>query len=152
MSLLQTLSKQGLLRPASAPRAIPDVDSPLTLLRLCAEGLLEGGLAVALDVRPDELLGPLCAAVGGRAQSIKVDDVRDSPPEMALSLGAATRMIEVPNVQALVDALNDWLAGDPQARWIAVLGEIEDALALLCVPKSKLPALRRLRAFAPENG
>ena len=131
-------------------------EGPPHLLRLCAEGALEGGLSVALDVRPDELFGALAAAAGGPARRLKVLDVRDRPePRMVVSRGpgAAPETWEVPDVRALVERLNALAAedGGPQARLVAVLGEWEDALQLWCLPRSAVRALLRERGFQPEN-
>ena len=58
------------------------------LLKLCHAGKLKGGLSVALGVRPEELFGPLCAHIGGRARKLKLVDVRDVPAlELTVLLG-----------------------------------------------------------------
>jgi hypothetical protein len=131
-------------------------EGPAHLPRLCAEGALEGGLSVALDVLPDELFGALAAAAGGPARRLKVLDVLDRPgPQMVVSRGpgAEAETWEVPDVRALVERLNALAAGggDPQARLVAVLGEWDDALQLWCLPRSAVKALLRERGFQPEN-
>lgn len=124
----------------------------LVLLRLCEEGALDGGLSVALDVRPDELMGPLCAAVGGGAKKIKVLDVRERPVfELRIGYGDLEEPWEVEDLYALVQNLNDLLKDDPRARAVAILGEWEDALQLWCVRKDALPKLLRADYFAPRN-
>ena len=59
-----------------------------TLLVLCNDGLLDGGMSVALDLKPDELIGPLCERIGGKARTLKVLDARDDPePELLVDAG-----------------------------------------------------------------
>jgi hypothetical protein len=129
-------------------------EGPLSLPRLCAEGLLAGGLSVALDVRPDELFGALAEAVGGPAKRLKVLDVRDRPsPRMVVTGGppAAAETWEVPDLPSLVERLNQRVAGHPDARPCAVLGEWDDALQLWCLPRTALRALLQEQEFRPEN-
>ena len=59
---------------------------------LCDAGVLEGGLSLALDLRPDELIGPLCERIGGTAQTLRVLDVREDP-EVALVGNAIQGML-----------------------------------------------------------
>jgi hypothetical protein len=122
------------------------------LIQLCERGALEGGLSIALDVRPDEAIGALCAAIGGSARRLRVVDVRERPvSELRVRLGELEEGWEVEDLQALVHNLNDLFRADPRARAVAVLGEWEDALQLWCVPKNKLGALLRADYFAPRN-
>ena len=152
--LWERLSRDGLLKPGAEPRAEPRAAgrADLELLRLCDRGALEGGLSIALDVRPDEAFGALCTAIGGKARGIRVVDVRDRPaPELRVRLGDVEERWEVEDLHALAHNLNQLLAEDPAARAVAILGEWGDALQLWCVPKAKLPALLRADYFAPHN-
>jgi hypothetical protein len=124
----------------------------VALLRLCEAGRLEGGLSVGSGVRPDELFGPLCVAVGGRAREVKVADVREKPAfELTIHFQGRDERWELEGVEGLVHNLNDLLKEDPRARAVAVLGEWQDALQLWCVDKKVLPRLWRERFFAPRN-
>ena len=124
----------------------------LRLLTLCDARALDGGLSVALDVRPDELMGPLCMAMGGGARKVRVLDVREGPPmEVRISYGAIEEPWELDDLYALVHNLNDLLRDDKTARVVAVLGEWQDSLQLWCLPKAKLPGLLTEGFFAPRN-
>ena len=147
--MLATLERLRLWRGSPAEAA----GAP-HLPRLCAEGALEGGLSVALDVRPDEAFGALAAAAGGPARRLKVLDVRDRPePRMVVSLGPdqSPETWDVPDVRALVERLNALAAGEPRAHLVAVLGEWDDALQLWALPQSAVRALLKERDFRPEN-
>jgi hypothetical protein len=145
--VLSTLIRLRLLRGET-----PGGPGPVNLPGLCAEGALEGGLSVALDVRPDELFGALAVAVGGVARQLKVLDVRDRPsPRMVVARGGEVETWEVPDLLALVERLNERVAHDPAARLTAVLGEWDDALQLWCLSRSALHALLVKREFRPEN-
>jgi hypothetical protein len=132
---------------------LPAGESPeVSLLRLCEAGLLEGGLSVALGVRPDELVGPLTLAMGGAARRFKVVDVRERPTlELHVLAGELTERWEVEDLSALVHNLNDLYREAQDVRAVAVLGEWADALQLLCVDKKSLPRLLRQPFFAPVN-
>lgn len=155
--LLQRLSREGLLKPAFAERLDEEEGgsaSPphLRVLALCEQGALEGGLSVALDVRPDELIGPLCATVGGGAMRLRVLDVREGPPmELRIGWDGLEEPWELEDLYALVHNLNDLLRDDKASRAVAVLGEWQDALQLWCVPKKGLSRLLRQDFFAPRN-
>ena len=175
-ALIERLQALGLLRadfevPAPAPateRTEEDEDEDddwprrrrrksappphLRLLTLCDARALDGGLSVALDVRPDELMGPLCMTIGGGARKVRVLDVREGPPmEVRISHGATEEPWELEDLYALVHNLNDLLRDDPTARVVAVLGEWQDSLQLWCLPKAKLPLLFAESFFAPRN-
>jgi hypothetical protein len=141
------LERHRLLRRESIPDALGDGDSALTLLRLCDEGALDGGLSVALDLTPDELIGPLCAAIGGTARGLKVLDVHDDPPKLSISLAGEERTFEVASKAELVDALNELFAHDARARAVVILGELDRMLELWCLPKKALAALRQASWF-----
>lgn len=162
--LLERLRKDGLLQPSFVERieeqerdedpAPPDRPPPphLVVLRLCNQGALDGGLTVALDVRPDELIGPLCTAVGGSARKVRIADVRERPVfELRIQYGEVEEPWEVEDLYALVQNLNDLLKDDRRARVIAILGEWDDALQLWCVKKEQLQRLLRQSYFAPRN-
>ena len=138
------------LRPAplKSPAALPH----LVVLRLCDAGALVGGLTVDLDVRPDELLGPLCAALGGSAPWVRAVDVTDGPPlRLSLHYRDHEETWELEDLYPFVMNLNDLLKEDRQARVAAILGEWEDALQLWCVEKRRLGWLLRQPWFFPRN-
>jgi hypothetical protein len=122
------------------------------LVALCDAGLLEGGLSIALDLRPDELIGPLCERIGGTASVLKVLDVRDDP-EVALIVDAGNgeESWEVRDSRDLVERCNEEFREDAEARAVAVLGEWEDSLQLWCIPKRALSSLLRAPFFQAEN-
>jgi hypothetical protein len=155
-ALRERLERLGLLRrdPSLSDKeaGLDAGPAPAALLRLCEAGLLEGGLSVASGVRPDELFGPLCGLVGGRAREVKVADVRDRPVfELVIHFQGRDERWELEGVEGLVHNLNDLLKDDPSARAVAVLGEWQDALQLWCVEKKLLPRLWKERFFAPRN-
>lgn len=154
-SLLERLERLGVLEGGAAATTSPDLERgrpELALLRVCNAGLLRGGLSVALGIRPDELFGPLCARIGGRARKLKVVDVRDRPaPELAVLVDGRTERWEVEDAAALVHNLNDLLRDDPACRAVAVLGEWEDMLQLWCLEKRQLERLLGERFFEPRN-
>lgn len=152
--LLDSLERWRLLKEQEAAREAvrPEESLPVGLLRLCDAGLLDAGLAVAWDVRPDELVGALTHLMGGAARRFKVVDVRERPVlELHILAGVVSERWEVEDVGALVHNLNDlyWEAADVRA--VAVLGEWNDALQLLCVDKRDLRGLLRERFFEPRN-
>jgi len=122
------------------------------LAALCDAGVLEGGLTVALDLKPDELIGPLCERIGGSARNLKVLDVRDDP-EIALIVDAGNgeEGWEVRDSRDLVERCNEEFREDSEARAVAVLGEWEDSLQLWCIPKRALSSLLRAPFFQAEN-
>jgi hypothetical protein len=123
-----------------------------TLLVLCNDGLLDGGMSVALDLRPDELIGPLCERIGGRARALKVLDARDDPEqELLVDAGEGEEAWPVRDTRDLVDRVNEAFESDPEARAVAVLGEWEDMLQLWCVPREALASLIRAPFFEAEN-
>jgi hypothetical protein len=116
------------------------------------DGLLASGLCVSRQALPDELLGPLCAAVGAAARRLKVVDVREGkPPELTVELDGRRETWRVPDLESLVAAVNRRLSGDAQARAVAVLGEQEGFLGLWAVLKSELAALWARPFFRPQN-
>ena len=122
------------------------------LAALCDAGVLEGGLTIALDLKPDELIGPLCERIGGSARNLKVLDVRDDP-EIALIVDAGNgeEGWEVRDPRDLVERCNEEFSEDAEARAVAVLGEWEDSLQLWCIPKRALSSLLRAPFFQAEN-
>jgi hypothetical protein len=153
-SLLDSLERSRLLKDREAAREVVNPAEPphVSLMRLCDSGLLEGGLAVALGVRPDELVGPLTLAMGGAARRFKMIDVRERPVlELHILAGEVSERWEVEDLWALVHNLNALYREDSDVRAIAVLGEWNDALQLLCVDKRALPKLLRERFFEPRN-
>jgi hypothetical protein len=153
-SLLDSLERSRLLKDREAAGEVFDPAEPphVSLMRLCDAGLLEGGLSVALGVRPDELVGPLTLAMGGAARRFKLVDVRERPVlELHILAGDVSERWEVEDLWALVHNLNDLYREAPDVRAIAVLGEWNDALQLLCVEKRSVPKLLRERFFAPRN-
>ncbi len=153
-SLPDTLAREQLLkdRAAAAEVLVPGEPPAVSLLRLCDAGLLQGGLSVALDVRPDELVGPLTQTMGGAARGFKLVDVRERRTlELHVLVGELTERWEVEDLSALVHNMNDLYRDAPAVRAIAVLGEWADSLQLLCVDKRSLPRLLRQPFFAPVN-
>jgi hypothetical protein len=153
-SLLDVLARERLLKDReAAAEAVRRGEPPhVSLLRLCDAGLLEGGLAVASGVRPDELVGPLTTAMGGPARRFKVVDVRERPVlELHVLAGDVSERWEVEDLSALVHNLNSLYRDAPDVRAVAELGEWEDALQLWCVDKRALPRLLRQPFFAPRN-
>jgi hypothetical protein len=153
-SLLDSLDRSRLLKDREAAREVFDPAEPphVSLMRLCDAGLLEGGLSVALGVRPDELVGPLTLAMGGAARRFKLVDVRERPVlELHVLAGDVSERWEVEDLWALVHNLNDLYREAQDVRAIAVLGEWNDALQLLCVEKRSVPKLLREPFFAPRN-
>ena len=156
MSLKTELQRLGLL--------VEDVHlepGQQTLLVLCDQGLLEGGLSIALDLKPDELIGPLCERIGGRAKTLKVLDVRDdTEPELLVDAGGGEEAWPVRDARDLVDRLNEAFRSDPETRAVAVLGEWEDMLQLWCVaqggaavtaPRPVLPGREPFPALGPAS-
>ncbi|MCP3098368.1 hypothetical protein LZ198_05675 [Myxococcus sp. K15C18031901] len=153
-SLLDVLTRERLLKDREAALEVVSREEPpqVSLLRLCDAGLLMGGLTVAYDVRPDELMGPLTLAMGGSARTLKVVDVRERPVlELHVQYGERTERWEVEDLSVLVHNLNDLYRDDPSVRAVAELGEWQDALQLWCLDKSLLPRLARQPFFAPRN-
>jgi hypothetical protein len=153
-SLPDTLARERLLKDptAAAEVLVPGEPPHVALLRLCDAGLLQGGLSVALDVRPDELVGPLTQAMGGAARGFKLVDVRERRTlELHVLVGELTERWEVEDLSALVHNLNDLYREAPEVRAIAVLGEWADSLQLVCVDKRSLTRLLRQPFFAPVN-
>jgi hypothetical protein len=153
-SLLDSLERSRLLKDREAAREVFDPAEPphVSLMRLCDAGLLEGGLSVALGVRPDELVGPLTLAMGGAARRFKLVDVRERPVlELHVLAGDVSERWEVEDLWALVHNLNDLYREAQDVRAIAVLGEWNDALQLLCVEKRLVAKLLREPFFAPRN-
>ena len=96
----------------------------LALLRLCDAGALIGGLTVDLDVRPDELVGPLTALVGGSAPKLRVTDVHDGPPlKLTVFFQDHEESWELEDLYPFVHNVNDLLKDDSRARVVAILGE-----------------------------
>ncbi|EPX57983.1 hypothetical protein D187_004517 [Cystobacter fuscus DSM 2262] len=153
-SLLDSLDRARLLKDREAAREVLRSDDPphLSLLRLSDAGLLAGGLAVSFGVQPEELIAPLTLAMGGAARRFKIIDVRERPVlELHILAGDVSERWEVEDLAALVHNLNDLYREAPDVSAIAVLGEWNDALHLLCVSKSSLPRLLREPFFAPRN-
>lgn len=153
-SLIDVLARERLLKERTAAAEVLVAGEPphVSLLRLCDAGELVGGLTVAYDVRPDELVGPLTAAMGGAAKRFKLVDVRERPVlELHVLVGDSTERWEVEDLPALVHNLNDLYREAADVRAVAVLGEWNDALQLLCVDKRAVPKLLRQPFFAPVN-
>lgn len=147
--LVARLEAMGLLR--TAPPADPAERAPwpregeapqLAILGLCHLGVLERGLSVSLSVRPDELIGPLCAAMGGAARALRVLDVRERPVlTLDVLVDDMEVELEVERLEQLPVDLNELLAASPDVHPVAILGEREQALQLWCVPRAQLDLL-----------
>ncbi|MGO9829427.1 MAG: hypothetical protein ACLPJH_04755 [Myxococcaceae bacterium] len=140
---VQRLLELGLLRAAP-------VQAP-SLLSLCAAGALEGGLSVALDVRADDLVGPLCTYLGGPAARLRVLDARTDPPELWVRVEGKEQRWAIPDVAALVTQLNRCYREQPDVNAVARLGAWEGAWQLWCIRKNVLPAVLRESFFWAEN-
>jgi hypothetical protein len=152
--LLDSLDRLRLLKDREAARELlrPGEPPHVGLLRLADAGLLQGALSVAFGVRPEELVGPLTLAMGGAARRFKLVDVRERPRlELHVLAGDVTERWEVEDVAALAHNLNDLYRAAPDVRAIAVLGEWNDALHLVCVDKAALPRLLREPFFQPHD-
>lgn len=125
-----------------------------TLVQLCHAGRLVGGLSISLRATPDEVVGPLCAAMGGAAATLRVIDVSTSrplkldvqfaaPKDPLREDAAATRTEswEVDDVAALAHNLNDLYRDERAVKLLAVLGEWEDMLQLWALERRVLRAL-----------
>jgi hypothetical protein len=143
---VQRLRALGLLS-TNAGRAAGET----TLQVLCAAGALEGGLSVALDVRSDELLGPLCQRMGDAARRLRVVEVRTAPPELWVRVEEKEMKWPVPAVPSLVRALNRFYRGAPAVRAVADLGVWEDGHQLWCLSKQVLPTLLHEGLLEAEN-
>ena len=152
-AVLERLSQLGLIKPQFDRTSLSvSADPQGELPKLCSASALEGGLSVALDVRPDELIGPLAMAIGGMAAELRVIDVRDRPQsEMTIRLEALEKTWKVGSQEALVQHLNELFKLDPSAKAVAVLGECEDALQLWALDKRMLAELLREDFFRPRN-
>jgi hypothetical protein len=139
MTLKAELQRLGLLAEGAH---LPPGQPPL--VALCDAGVLDGGLTIALDLRPDELIGPLCERIGGVARSLKILDVREDPEDtLIIDAGNGEESWEVRDPRDLVERCNDQFRDDAEARAVAVLGEWEDSLQLWCIPKRALSSLLR---------
>ncbi len=146
MSLKAELQQLGLLADGA------HVPPGQQLIVLCDAGVLDGGLSIALDLRPDELIGPLCERIGGSARQLKVLDVREDPEvSLILDAGHGEESWEVREPRDLVERCNEEFREDAEARAVAVLGEWEDSLQLWCIPKRTLSSLLRAPFFQAEN-
>ena len=143
---VQRLSALGLLAPDGAPGA-----GGSTLAGLCADGALLGGLSVALDVRPDELVGPRCQRLGGEALQLRILEVRTAPQELWVRCEGKESHWPVPDFPALVKALNTAYRRVPTVRAIALLGKSLDAWQLWCLEKDRLPLLLEGGLLEAEN-
>ena len=152
-ALEEKLSRLGLIRTTEnrEPKSRASSEQR-SLLALCNAGILEGSLSVALDVRPDELIGPLAIAIGNAGLELKVIDTRDEPrPEITVRLRSFEKTWAVANLEALVTHLNELFQAEPAAKAVAILGEYEDALQLWAVDKALLAELLRDDSFKPRN-
>lgn len=152
-ALVEKLSRLGLVRAAEdRERASVPPSQQRSLAALCNAGILEGGISVALDVRPDELIGPLASAIGGRGLELKVIDARDQPrPEITIRLQSLETTWTVDSLEALVEHLNELFHAEPAVKAVAVLGEYEEALQLWAVDKGLLRELLGNDFFRPRN-
>jgi hypothetical protein len=148
--LFRRVAALGLLKPG-APLACPAGLADADLLQLCNAGLLDGGLTVALDVQPDELIGPLATTAGGRARLLKVIEVREKPAEMVLSLTGSEHRWTISGLVQLVDQFNALFESDASVKAVVVLGDWEEALQLWSLRKVLLPKLLLERFFSPLN-
>jgi hypothetical protein len=142
--LLPRLKSLGVL----VDRGVELRDPVHSLAAACDGGLLVGGLSVALDLTPDELLGPLAHAAGA---ALRILDVRGRVLTLQLGKSREELSWEPSSLEELIDLFNEQLRGEPAAKAVAVLGEWEEMLQLWCVEKRLLPQLGRERWFEPLN-
>jgi hypothetical protein len=142
-ALRHRLSELGFLQPGARQK---------TLLALCHAGKLHGGLSISLSATPDEVLGGLCAAMGGSALKLRLEDVRGKGPfELHVRTAEMLEKWEVADVPGLIHNLNDLFRADHSVRACAVIGEWEDMLQVWCVDRLRLLALLQERWFEPQN-
>jgi hypothetical protein len=145
-SLVERLAVLGLIARTEGEPA-----DQRSLAMLCATGALEGGVSVALDVRPDELVGPICLRLGGAALGLRVLDVCDRPPEIRVRVDGAELTWKVPGVLALAAELNRCYRRSADVRALVWLGEWDGARQLWCIPRAALPSLLRQRILRPDD-
>lgn len=152
-ALVEKLSRLGLIRTTENRESMSLAPSERrSLLALCNAGVLEGGLSVSLDVRPDELIGPLAIAIGNAGLELKVIDTRDKPrPEITVRLRSLERTWTVASLDALVTHLNELFQAEPAAKAVAILGEYKEGLQLWAVDKVLLGDLLGHDFFLPRN-
>ncbi len=116
--------------------------APKGLLALVHAGRVVGGLSISLRATPDEVFGSLVQALGGAATRLRLLDVRTGqPPVLEVQWGELREKWEVEDVAGLVHNLNDLFRDERDVRLGLVLGEWEDMLEVLCVPKALAPKL-----------
>ena len=142
-ALRARLKELGFLKPFAREK---------TLLSLCHAGRLHGGMSIALSATPDEVLGGLCAAMGGGAAKLRLEDVRGQRPfELHVRTPELLEKWAVDDLAGLVHNLNDLFRTESNVRACAVLGEWEDMLQLWCVDRFRLLMLLQERWFEPKN-
>jgi hypothetical protein len=99
---------------------------PRTLAQACHKERLVGGLSLSLRATPDEVIGWLAHAMGGRARKLKVLDVRGATLEV--ECGELHEHWRVDSLEALIDRLNETFCDDDGLKLLVVLGEHEDML------------------------
>lgn len=121
---------------------------PHDALRLCHLGRLVGGLSLSLRATPDEVVGPITHAMGGKARALRVLDVRSGPPmELEICAGERSEKWEVADVPALIHNLNNLYRDSASTKAVAVLGAWEDMLQVWCIDHALLPTLLRHRVL-----
>ncbi len=143
---VQQLLALGLLRPPG-----PLAAEGASLLALCAAGALEGGLSVASDVRPADLVGPLCSYLGGKAARLRILDARTEPAELWVRLDAREERWPTPDIAALVTHLNRGYRHQAEVPAVARLGIWESDFQLWCIPKRLLSSVLRKGFLQAEN-
>ena len=133
-SRAQTLERLQLLRKPQPP------EEPLRTL--CDHGYLVGGLAIALDVKIDEALGPLLELIGGAALMLRVLDIRGKV--FSVKLGETRHEWEIDSFESLIDTLNRGFSASADVKALVLLGEWEDMIQVWALAK---PIVRQLQAF-----
>ncbi|MFZ5439281.1 MAG: hypothetical protein ACOZQL_04690 [Myxococcota bacterium] len=133
---MKRLRALGLLRD--------DDELPRSLLEACHEERLHGGLSLSLRATPDEVMGPLTHAMGGRAAKAKLLDVRTTkggPMVLDFTCGELSCSWAVSGVEELIERLGEEFLDDDDVRQLVVLGEHEGMLQVWALRPEVLETL-----------
>lgn len=115
---------------------------PRSVVEAIEQSRLVGGMSIAIDARPDEVIGPLTTEMGGVAAAVRVMDVQKGPP-MSLELDWAGELESwtVKDVPALVDQLNKRFIDEEGVKVLVMAGEYEEMLQVWAVREDVLEVL-----------